>query len=127
MTCGYVNNIVGTIGYGLVDNTRVAIIRKICVEVLYTARKFTLDGFDYDLSKKFIPIGSYKVDTVLLNGTVVDNMNESMILQVYYIYLLSIEQAHTSGLAIMGLLVIILSNNILIFRLGYINEFHLYQ
>ena len=100
MAYGYVNNIFYTIGNVIFDDTIVSVIGNIHFEVLLTDRKIILVGFDYDLYKNFFPIGASKVDTNLLNGTVIAYLNEYMLLQGYYIYLLFIYQAHNFGIDI---------------------------
>ena len=124
----YVNSIVGTIGNGLVDKSRVTVIRNIRVEVFLTWRKIILVGVDYDLYNKPIPIGASKVDMDLLNVTVRDHTNESVLLQGDAIYLLSIDQVHYFDIAVHEAA----GNHngkqyTHVGDLVYLNEVHLYQ
>ena len=77
--------------YGCLD-TRVSSIGTTSVEVLQTKRKLTLVGFDYNLSKKSIPIKASIMSIDLQNDTIIDNMNNNSLLCGGANYLISTAQ-----------------------------------
>ena len=71
----YTKNSVATTGNGIAADTSFAVIKNAHVEVLLTERKFTLIGFNHDLFKKYILIGSSTATIGLPNGAVSANMD----------------------------------------------------
>ena len=62
------------------SDTSVAAIVNGFVEILREKRKITLVGFDDDLSKKSIPIGSAVAVVYLPNGTLIANLKNTPLL-----------------------------------------------
>ena len=85
--------------YGCVD-TSVADIENGFVEVLWTAQKLTLVGFDYYLYKKSIPIGSSTTAIDLPDCTLIDHLNNTPLLHGGAHSLILIEQARQSSAAV---------------------------
>ena len=57
----------------------VSVIGNGFVELSHTQRKFILIGFDNDLSKKSILFGYADTDIDLPNGTIIDQMNDTLL------------------------------------------------
>ena len=73
-------------------DTNVVSIGNCFVEVSRTKRKFTLVGFNDDLSKKFIPIVTADISIDLLNGSLIAHLNNNPLFHWGANYLILIGQ-----------------------------------
>ena len=77
----YDNTIVDSIWNGIITKTSVDVVRIRFVEVSHTERNINLVGFNNDLSKKSILVGTSTTTTEIPNGTDIAFLNKNLLLR----------------------------------------------